>query len=941
MAKKRKRLAEQGAEAFTTLIERDFTALAKEGRLPVGHGLDGPVGEVLSLLSRGGKAPLLSGEQGVGKSAIVQELARRVVAGLGGEALLGYRIVEVTIAGVFARTSTPKASAELFEELLDELGRQRCVVFIRDVALVQGTSLVPVLIRSLRSGVARFVFECDERRANDLLRSDEAFAERVHVISVTEPTLERARWILGRVAEELETELTVPIEPGACDMALRLSTKFLLARRLPRTAIELLKETAVEVAGAAKERVAAEDVLARFCASTRLPRFMADDAMPLDLSEMQQFFGARLLGQTDAVAAVLRSVALLKAGLNDPKRPLGVFLFCGPTGVGKTHLAKLLAEYLFGAADRLVRLNMADYQHEAAEEILFGNPWAQSTEGKRGELSRLLDGKVFSVLLLDEFEKANPRCHDRFLQLFDEGQFINAARETVPCNNTLIVATSNVGAEVYREPPVGFSGRRSAEELLHEIDRRIATAFRAEFLNRFDALCHFQPLSRVEIRRIAQREVGRVLERDGIRARGLEVEVAAEVVDLLTERGYSATFGARFLKREIEKSLTAALAVEIARRPLPPGTPVKVVAHKGRVEAIAEPKQRREVKPTAQAQLPVGAGGRLKKLDQRALIAEAESLIGKSAAVASQAGRVGLESRRRELLAQSQAPGFWENGEQAAATLRAFRAVEAKLQELERLRDLCMTARRRAREAKGDVQLSTAARAVEEAAREVQLAEARLAAGVAGDADEAWVDICASSDAEAAASWVRELSFLYQSWGERRRYEVKALAEGAEPHRVVLQVTGPGVYGFLAGERGVHRRVEDQSRVSATVRLLRPSHAPLSVPGSFALEGREVKRRPGVLLERVASEAAATDEATGRALSLSGAGEVSELKRLLVALLEAPNEPSVEVRRYFMGRGARVEDPRTGEGTPRVKDVMRGEIDLFIAAWLARPPPEA
>src|SRR6185436_11356892 len=172
MSKKRRYLPE-GQEGFTTLIERDFSQAARDGKLPVGHGLDKEVAEVQSLLTRGGKAPLLAGDQGVGKSAIVQELARRAVQGLLGETLQASRIVEVTVAGIFARTSTPKASAELFEELLENLAATQTVVFIRDVALVQGSSLVPVLIRSLRTSRLRFIFECDARRASDLLQSDE------------------------------------------------------------------------------------------------------------------------------------------------------------------------------------------------------------------------------------------------------------------------------------------------------------------------------------------------------------------------------------------------------------------------------------------------------------------------------------------------------------------------------------------------------------------------------------------------------------------------------------------------------------------------------------------------------------------------------------------------------------------------------------------------
>lgn len=926
-------------EGFSTLIERDFTALAQAGTLPVGHGLDVQVGEMASLLTRGGKAPLLAGDQGVGKSALVQELARRAVEGLLGEAFAGIRILEVTAAGIFARTSGPKAAAELFEEMLEHLASGGpTLIFLRDVAIIQGSSLVPVVIRALRAGRLRFIFECELRRAHELLRSDEALAERLHLLVINEPTTERARWILGRVAEELEGQLKLPIEASACDMALRLSVKFLLARRLPRKAIELLKETAAEAASAARERVTDEDVLARFCATTRLPRFMADDSLPLDLDEVQTFFAARLLGQQEPVQAVLRSVALLKAGLNNPRRPLGVFLFSGPTGVGKTHLAKLLAEYLFGSPDRLVRLNMADYPNFGDEAVLFGNAWAQTWDAKRGELTKLVDGKVFTVLLLDEFEKANAKCHDRFLQLFDEGQFINAAGETVACNNTLIVATSNVGAEVHREPGMGFSGRRSDEEIIAEVDRRIAATFRAEFLNRFDGICHFRPLGRVEIRRIAQREVGRVLEREGIRARGLDVEVAPEVVDLLVEKGYSPSHGARYLQREIEKSLTSALAVEIARTPLPPGTPVKVVAHKGRVHAIAEPKAKSSREGIAQVQLPAASGQLAKrKLDRGALIAAAEALVGRAAAVASAFGRPELETHRRELLAASQAPGFWDDGEKAAASLRGYRAIEAQLGELDRLREVCSVARRRAREAKADVQLAAAVQALEEAGREVQLAEARLASGTAGDVDEAWLDVSAAASGATGDAWVGELVHLYIGWAQKRRYEVKVVAEGESPSRAVLHIAGPGVFGFLSGEKGLHRRIENEQRVGAYVRLFKPA---TPVSNGVDIETREVKRHQGRFAEKLGCEANARDENRGRELKLSGSCERGELERLVATLVDGQGEPGGEVRRYYVGRSPRVEDPRTGEATPRVKDVLRGEIDLFIAAWISRPPAE-
>jgi MoxR-like ATPase len=678
-------------------------------------------------------------------------------------------------------------------------------------------------------------------------------------------------------------------------------------------------------------------VLARFCAATRLPRFMADDSVALQVDDVGRFFGTRLLGQSDALDAVVQSVALLKAGLNDPRRPLGVFLFAGPTGVGKTHLAKLLAEYLFGSTERLVRLNMADFPDEGDETILFGRAWVDSAEARRGELTRVLDGQIFSVLLLDEFEKAHAKCHDRFLQLFDEGQFVNAAGETVPCNNALIICTSNTGAEVFREGPVGFAVQPSTEKLVEEMDRRIAATFRAEFLNRFDTICHFRPLGKVEIRRIAQREVGRVLEREGIRARGLDVEVAPEVVEVLVERGYSPAHGARYLQREIERTLTSALAVEIARQPLPPGTPVKVVAFGGKVHAIAEPRVAQASGPTAQARLPAaGAQVARKKLDARTLLAEAEALVSRAAQVASAAHRPQLEEHRRELLAQTQAATFWDDGERAARVLRSYRELDLKLGELDRVRELCLVARRRSREARSETALAQAVRVLEEAAQEVRLAEARLAAG-GTEVDDAWLEV-AGADTLGAAAWVRELVDLYLGWAARRGYVAAVAAESEEPVRAVLHLQGAGVYGFLAGERGVHRRVDEQHRVTAYVRLYRPVTSPVALPPSVRLEGREVKRRAGRFVPKVAAEVSARDEASGRLATLLGGGTLEELKAIAVAVLGGQAGGGDDARRYWLGAGARVEDPRTGEGTPRTKEVMRGEIDRFIAAWMTRPP---
>jgi len=428
-----------------------------------------------------------------------------------------------------------------------------------------------------------------------------------------------------------------------------------------------------------------------------------------------------------------------------------------------------------------------------------------------------------------------------------------------------------------------------------------------------------------------------VLEREGIRARGLDVEVAPEVVEALVEKGYSPAHGARYLQREIERTLTAALAVEIARQPLAPGTPVKVVAFGGKVHALAEPRAREAAGPTAEARLPAaGAQVARRKLDARALLAEAEALMSRAARLASAAHRPHLEASRKELLTLTQAATFWDDGERAAGILRAYREQDLKLGELDRVRELCLVARRRSREARSETALAQAVRALEEAAQEVRLAEARVAAG-STEVDDAWLEV-AGADSAGAEGWVRELTHMYLGWAARRGYTAQVVAEGEEPLRAVLHLQGTGVYGFLSGERGVHRRTDEQHRVTAYVRLYQPSLAPQELPASVTLEGREVKRRAGRFVEKLAAEVSVRDEATGRLATLRGGGTLAELKGLALLVLAGQGDGGEDVRRYSLGAGARVEDPRTGEGTPRTKEVMRGEIDRFIAAWMTRPP---
>ena len=927
-------MAKAGAARKGKPFERDLTELAREGRLPSIHGIEEDVTALQALLARGAQHLLLSGEPRVGKTARIHALAQRVAHGPGGEALEGARVLELSVRAFFSRAGKEEEIGETWSALVERLEALPglTIVVLLEAPLAVNTVLLGPLADSLRSSSLRFVLEADPRGAQALLRVAGGLADLVHVVTVPEPSPERSRAILGQVAAGLEMRHGLVIEPTACDLALRLAKKYLLAQFEPGRSIELLRGAVEEAAAAKAECLGTEGVLSRFCSVSQLPRFLVDDALPLDLQETQAYFNDRILGQPEAVKAVLRTLALLKAGLTDSRRPLGLFLCAGPTGVGKTHLARLLAEYVFGSAERLVRINMADYAEDDDDGVLFGMPWQQAHDHQRGLLSRVLDGKLFAVLLLDEFEKAHRTVHDRCLQLFDEGQFINAIGELVRCNNVMIIVTTNAGAEVYRDTALGFAPTLTPAELLAEVDRRLADSFRHELLNRFDAVCHFQPLGKVEIRRIAQREVGRVLEREGIQVRGLEVEVSPEVIDLLVERGYSPQFGARFLQREIERTLTAPLAVEIVRRPLPPGSRIRIEASGGSVLVRSEPHVEREDR--TQVELTrLGTVVARRRLDRKSLLAEASELAERARRVAASMERPALEQRREELLTRTQSPDFWDDPLTAGESLRGFQRTDRELQALDRLAQSAESARRLVSEARGEGRLAAAARAVEHAAREVQLAEARVAAG-GSTADEVMLDLAAAQENDEHRAWLAELATMYRGWAIHRGFEATAVAEADRPPRLLLHLAGPGAPGFLAGEEGIHRRHLNGRRTTVRVRIHDWPHS-AGTQNALRTRGRPVKRRPGAHVERVTAELHAFDDETGREVNLVGGVSLDEL-RALASLVVRPGPGDIEARNYFFGRGARVEDPRTGTATPRLKDVLRGEIEPFIAGWLGR-----
>ena len=325
-----------------------------------------------------------------------------------------------------------------------------------------------------------------------------------------------------------------------------LTSRFLPYRAQPGKALRLIEQMVGDYrqrqisdggAEATKLALARKDVVATFTRQTGLPEFLLADDMPLDLVAVRTYFTERVVGQEQAADAMVNLIAVIKAGLNDPQKPLGSFLFIGPTGVGKTQMAKTLAKYLFGDEGRVIRFDMSEYGDPAGIRRLIG----AAGSDQEGELTGKVRSQPFCVLLLDEFEKADPLIHDLFLQVLGEGRLTDATGATTSFQNAIIVMTSNLGASARAQRALGLvsDDQSSAGRDPAYWQGKVEDYFRPEFVNRIDQIVAFRPLSPETTRRIAQRELGEVLLRKGLTRRNLLVEIDDSVIGLLAEQGFS------------------------------------------------------------------------------------------------------------------------------------------------------------------------------------------------------------------------------------------------------------------------------------------------------------------------------------------------------------------------------------------------------------------
>lgn len=627
-----------GRSETPTLDEysRDLTEEARQGRLDPVIGREDEIEQCVEVLSRRRKNnPVLIGEPGVGKTAIVEGIAQRVINGSVPDTLKDRRVVSLDLSGLVAGSKYRGEFEERLKKVIDEITAhsERLIVFIDEVhtligagsaegGMDAGNMLKPALARGELHVVAATTL--DEYRKN--IEKDAALERRFQPILVEEPTPEETVGILNGLRDRYEAHHQVKIAEDAVDAAVTLSDRYINDRFLPDKAIDLIDQTSARVRlraatpgdevreleqrlrnlrgekeqavrtedyDRAKEltaeidrlrpelenarrgrddspTVVAQDVAEVVSRLTGIPASRLTEEERGRLIDLEKHLHERVVGQHDAVTAVAEAVRRSRAGLSDPNRPIGSFMFLGPTGVGKTELARALADALFGSEKEMTRVDMSEYQDKYSVSRLVGAPPGYVGYEEAGQLTEAVRRRPHGIVLLDEVEKAHPDIMNTLLQLLDDGRLTDGQGRTVDFTNTIVIMTSNLGSTLV------LAHEGDPADLRDQLMELLQTRLRPELVNRIDEIIVFARLDQAEIRQITALLLDRTERR--LRAQEITLSVSDAAMDWLAEQGYKPEFGARPLRRTIQREVDNRLSSMVINGDLSPGDRVRVDA---------------------------------------------------------------------------------------------------------------------------------------------------------------------------------------------------------------------------------------------------------------------------------------------------------------------------------------------------------------------------
>jgi ATP-dependent Clp protease ATP-binding subunit ClpC len=629
---------------------RDLTKLAKDNKLDPVIGRKNEIERVIQILSRRTKNnPVLLGEAGVGKTAIVEGLAQKIVTGDIPEILKDQRIIILDLALMVAGTKYRGQFEERIKAVMDEIKRSEdIIIFIDELHTLIGAGGAEGAIDAsniLKPALSRGEIQCigattlDEFRKH--IEKDAALERRFQTIMVEPPTVDETIEILKGLRDKYEAHHRVKFTDAAIEAAAKLSDRYITGRYLPDKAIDLIDEAGArarlstmtappdvkhieekmevvkkekeqsvkgqdfekaakfrdeerklkeDLTGIKKEwkesrgkiepKVSDEEIAYIVSKWTGIPIVKLEEKEQAKFLKMEEGLHKRVIGQDEAISVIAHAVRRSRAGIKDPRRPIGSFIFLGPTGVGKTLVARALAEYMFGDEDAIIQIDMSEYMEKFNVSRLVGAPPGYVGYDEGGQLTEKVRRRPYSVVLLDEIEKAHPDVFNILLQMLEEGRLTDSFGRKVDFKNTIIIMTSNIGAETLKKQ--GSIGFKSHEEevtyqsmksrLLEEVKK----VFKPEFLNRVDDTIVFRPLTKEDLDKIIELEIKDVESR--LKDQSILIDLTKEAKDFLVERGFDKVFGARPLKRTIQRFLEDPLAEEIIKGNYKNGAKVRVTA---------------------------------------------------------------------------------------------------------------------------------------------------------------------------------------------------------------------------------------------------------------------------------------------------------------------------------------------------------------------------
>src|SRR6202167_2624024 len=634
---------------------RDLTEIARKGEMDPVIGRQNEIERVIQILCRRTKNnPVLLGEAGVGKTAIVEGLAQEIARGNVPEILREKRVITLDLALMVAGTKYRGQFEERIKAVMDEIRRARNIILFIDelhtivgAGSAEGTMDASNIIKpALSRGEMQCVGATTLNEYRKYIEKDAALERRFQTVKVEAPSVEEAVLILKGVRPKYEEHHKAEITDQAIESAVKMSDRYITDRFLPDKAIDVMdeagsrarigtmtrppevkdleadietikgqKERAIkdqDFEGAAamrdKEKQAKEkldSVLAAWRASreekrvtvgedeilqvvakwTGIPLKRMEEGEAQRLLALEQEMSKKIIGQKEAVAALCKALRRSRADLKDPRRPIGTFALLGPTGVGKTLLAKTLAETLFGDAKALIQLDMSEYMERHNASRMVGSPPGYVGFEEGGQLTEQVRRRPYSVVLFDEIEKAHPDVMNMLLQILEEGKLTDNVGRVVNFRNTIVLLTSNVGAELIRRgASMGFSpisDENTYEKMKEKIMDDAKKAFRPEFLNRLDDVIVFRSLTKADLLEILHLEIAKVLIR--LKAKQLHLTLDTAAMEFLLEKGYDPTYGARPMRRAVERFLEDPLAEEILKSSLQPNEPITVVVEEGKL----------------------------------------------------------------------------------------------------------------------------------------------------------------------------------------------------------------------------------------------------------------------------------------------------------------------------------------------------------------------